>query len=244
MTRTEFQLDGSGPLYRQIRRAIAEPILTGQLSPGTRLPSEHAFMEVFDTSRTTINRALQMLADEGLVSRHRRNGTFVAAQVTEHAVLELRDIADEIQSTGADYTYELLEREVANIDKSQSKEFGFRDGTSALYLKCRHLADGIPFVIEDRYISVGSVPDVSNEPFTDTPPSRWLLENVPWSRAEHSIHAVNATDEDATLLCIPISAACLQIERTTWLGERPVTHVLLTYPGNRHRLVGRFSPGQ
>jgi len=244
MIPTEFQLDGTGPLYRQIRRAIAEPILSGHLTPGARLPSEHAFMGVFNTSRMTINRALQMLADEGLVTRHRRNGTFVAAQVAEHAVMELRDIADEIQATGADYTYELLERWQIEVDRILEKKLGFQFGTSSLYLKCRHLADGVPFVIEERYINIGSVPDASGEAFTNTPPSRWLLENVPWSRAEHSIHAVNATDDIATLLEISPGDACLQIERTTWLTERPVTHVLLTYPGARHRLVGRFSPGQ
>ena len=70
-----FKLDGSGPLYRQIKRAITQPILLGRCGPGTRLPSEVAFTRMFCTSRMTVNRALQMLADEGLVVRHRRNGT-------------------------------------------------------------------------------------------------------------------------------------------------------------------------
>jgi len=238
-----FVLDGQGPLYRQIKRAIAGPILSGQLDPGTRLPSEDAFTRIFATSRMTVNRALQMLADEGLVTRHRRNGTFVAAQVAEHAVMELRDIADEVEDTGATYTYQLLQRRQIRPDSVIAGHLGLRTGNSVLYLQCRHLADGVAFVIEDRYINSKSVPDADHEPFDKTPPSRWLLANVPWTRAEHAVTALNAPQDMANLLEIPHHEACLRVERTTWLAERPVTYVHLTYPGARHRLVGRFTPG-
>ena len=240
---TEFALDGRGPLYRQIKRAIAEPILSGALGPGTRLPSEDTFTRIFKTSRMTVNRALQMLADEGLVTRHRRNGTFVAAQVAEHAVMELRDIADEVADTGAAYTYQLLQRRKIRTDRALAAQLGIKAGQPVLYLQCRHLADSVPFVIEDRYINLTSVAEAENEPFNNTPPSRWLLENVPWTRAEHAVTAINASEDIAKLLDLSPGEACLRVERTTWLAERPVTHVHLTYPGTRHRLVGRFTPG-
>ena len=240
----EYVLDGQGPLYRQIKRAIANPILSGKYDPGTRLPSEDSFTRIFHTSRMTVNRALQMLADEGLVTRHRRNGTFVAAQVTEHAVMELRDISDEVTDTGASYTYQLLQRRRIKADNDVAGHLGIRPGSTILYLQCRHLADGAAFVIEDRYINSKTVPGADNEAFAQTPPSRWLLENVPWTRAEHAITALNASTDMANLLEIPRHEACLRIERTTWLANQPVTYVHLTYPGTRHRLVGRFSPGQ
>ena len=240
----DYALDGSGPLYRQIKRAIADPILSGQFDPGTRLPSEDTFTRIFATSRMTVNRALQMLADEGLITRHRRNGTFVAAQVTEHAIMDVRDIADDVAGLGATYTYRLLARRKINAGKSIASSLGTTPRQSVLYLYCLHLADDVPFVIEERYINTVSVPGASDESFRGTPPSRWLLENVPWTRAEHAITATNATDQVAKLLDINLSDACLCVERTTWLAERPVTYVRLTYPGNRHRLIGHFTPGR
>jgi len=239
-----FILDGRGPLYRQIKRAIAEPILSGLFDPGTRLPSEDAFTRIFETSRMTVNRALQMLADDGLITRHRRNGTFVAAQVTEHAVMELRDVGDEVENTGAAYTYQLLQRRQIKADGVIAGHLGVQTGDTVLYLQCRHLADDAAFVIEDRYINSKSVPGADTEPFDRIPPSRWLLENVPWTRAEHAVTALNASNDIAALLEIPHHEACLRVERTTWLAERPITYVHLTYPGSRHRLVGRFTPGE
>ncbi len=239
----EFPLDGHGPLYRQIKRAIADPILSGTFDPGTRLPSEDTFTRIFNTSRMTVNRALQMLADEGLITRHRRNGTFVAAQIAEHAVMELRDIADEVSDTGATYRYQLLQRAKIKTDSLIASQLGTRPGSPVLYLHCRHLADGVAFIIEDRYINIDSVPEAAEESFSKTPPSRWLLENVPWTRAEHAVTAINASEDMAQLLDLPLNEACLRVERTTWLADRPVTYVRLTYPGTRHRLVGRFTPG-
>jgi GntR family transcriptional regulator, histidine utilization repressor len=239
-----YPLDGRGALYRQIKRSIAAAIHSGQKAPGDRLPSEHEFMAIFATSRMTVNRSLQMLADEGLIVRHRRNGTFVAPAVVEHAVMELRDIADEIEETGAVYTYELLERREVPMDTTVAERLECAKGDAALFLKCRHLSDGEPVLIEERHINLNAVPAARVAAFDEVPPNRWLLGNVPWSRVEHSILAINATDEQAGLLQITPGDACLRVERTTWMTGEGLTCVQLTYPGNRHRLVGRFSTGQ
>jgi len=239
-----FKLDGDGPLYRQIRRAIAQPILLGQYGPGTRLPSEHDFMDRFKTSRMTVNRALQMLADEGLVRRHRRNGTFVAHQAAEHAVMELRDIGDEVAATGATYGYRLAAQTPARADRVLAGRLGIAVGAPVLHLLCNHLSDGEVILIEERYINMKAVPDCAAKTFEETPPGRWLVENVPWSRAEHVIRAVNADEDTAAMLGILPGAACLTVERTTWHDGLPITFVTLTYPGERHHLVGTFTPGQ
>ena len=100
-----------------------------------------------------------------------------------------------------------------------------------------------PFVLEDRHINLKAVPAAAAARFEEMPPSDWLLRNVPWSRAEHSIYAVNASTEIAALLGIETGAACLRLQRTTWHAELPVTLATLTYPGSGHRLSGSFSPG-
>ncbi|NQV98229.1 MAG: UTRA domain-containing protein [Rhodospirillales bacterium] len=240
----DYTLDGDGPLYRQINRAIAQPILSGQSAPGTRLLSEHEFMRLFKTSRMTVNRALQMLADDGLVKRHRRNGTFVAAQIAEHSVMELKDIGEEIEAQGATYGYQLLERRVVKADAERAEQLAVKKGTLLLFVLCRHCRDDQPLLIEHRYINTIAAPACLDEPFTEAPPGHWLLDNIPWSRAEHIITAVNASPRIARDLDIQAGDACLSVERTTWQDGQRVTFVTLTYPGDKHRLVGTFAPGR
>ncbi len=65
------------PLYFQLKTLILEQILEGRYPPGERLPTEHELCREFGISRTPVTRALSELAEEGVVVRRRRRGTFV-----------------------------------------------------------------------------------------------------------------------------------------------------------------------
>lgn len=52
----------------------------GESSPGRLLPSENAIVRKFGVSRSTANKVLNILREEGLVERQRGRGTMVAAQ--------------------------------------------------------------------------------------------------------------------------------------------------------------------
>ena len=65
------------PLYYQLKTLLLEEVLDGRYGPGDRLPTEHELCEQFGISRTPVSRALTELAEEGVILRHRRRGTFV-----------------------------------------------------------------------------------------------------------------------------------------------------------------------
>ena len=58
------------------------------------------------------------------------------------------------------------------------------------------------------------------------------------------IRRARVFERPLTLVTLDIApgAPCLVVERRTWQGGVPVTHVRLAYPGERHQLIGRFSP--
>jgi multiple sugar transport system substrate-binding protein len=65
------------PIYFQLKTLLTEEILTGRYGPDDRLPTEHELCARYGISRTPVTRALSELADEGLILRRRRHGTFV-----------------------------------------------------------------------------------------------------------------------------------------------------------------------
>jgi len=67
------------PLYKQIYQSIKDKIISGELRPKDRVPSEQEFMDEFMVSKITVKNALAALVDEGLVTRIQGKGTFVAA---------------------------------------------------------------------------------------------------------------------------------------------------------------------
>lgn len=65
------------PIYFQLKTLLLEEILNGTYPPGSRLPTEHELCARLGVSRTPVSRALSELADEGVIVRKRRSGSFV-----------------------------------------------------------------------------------------------------------------------------------------------------------------------
>ena len=233
---------GIGPIYEQIRRAIAEPIVAGRWRPGRRIPSEMELTKAFKASRMTVNRALTALAADGLIVRWRRRGSFVAERAVELSVFEIWDIAAEIERSGRAYAYELLARKPMAADADLASDMDVPIGTPLLALTCRHSADGEVVQLEHRLINLAAVPQAAHSTFDDVAPGRWLLDHVPWSEAEHTIRAEPADARTAASMRIERGAACLVIERLTWQGRKTITLARLVHPGDRHALKGRFRP--
>jgi GntR family histidine utilization transcriptional repressor len=236
------KLDGAGPVYDQIRRAIRDLILGGDWTPGTSVPPEHALMEQLGASRMTVHRALVQLAREGLITRRRRSGTIVASPPASHAMLDILSIPDEVRRLGQSYSHDLLSRRDGRPTAEVAALFALKRGDVIAHLVTLHRSGGKPHVLEERVIHLATVPAAADEDFARTPPGDWLLENSLWSQAEHAISAVAAAPAEAQTLGTAAGDPCLLVERRTWNQEAPVTAVRLLYPGTRHRFVGRFGP--
>jgi len=238
-------LDGQGPLWQQIRRALIKPIEDGRWTPDQKIPKEFEIIERYGAARMTVHRALRSLAAEGYITRKRRFGTVVAARPPERPVLEIWDIGAEVARLGADYRFEILERQI--LPGGDRKASALEAGADApvLRLIARHFSDGAPLQLEERLINLATTPDAAEQSFTDIAPGSWLVRHVPWRDAEHTISAENASTSMAKLLDIPAQTACLVVERRTWAeGGEPITWARLVHPGDKRRLVGRFRSGQ
>lgn len=229
-------------LHERIRAEIEDRILTGAWKPGHRIPYEHELTVQFGCARMTVNKAIASLVDAGLIVRRRRVGSFVAQPRIHSAVLDIPDIQAEIAGRGATYGLKLLSRRRRRPARGQPEELKLAGGGDLLAVRCLHLADGQPFALEDRQISLAAVPEAEAADFGAVPPGTWLLDHVPWTEAEHRIAAVNADGETARLLTIEEGTACLALERRTWRGDRHITHVRQLFPGESYDLIARFTP--
>lgn len=195
-------------------------------------------MAEYACARMTVSRALSDLAARGLVNRRKRAGTVVAhPPVHSAALVAIADIQAEIESRGRAYEHRLLYRGVV-ADPAGHRELAGR----VLTLRTLHLADGAPFALEERLISLDAAPEAEAADFTHHAPGGWLLAHTPWTEAEHRIAAVGADAGTAQLLGLDSGAACLRLERRTWRDGQAVTWASQIFPGSAYDLVARFSP--
>lgn len=65
------------PPYEQVRRQVAEAVVTGRLVPGTRLPPVRRLAGDLGLAANTVARAYRELEQAGLVETRGRGGTIV-----------------------------------------------------------------------------------------------------------------------------------------------------------------------
>ncbi|HJF16829.1 MAG TPA: GntR family transcriptional regulator [Globicatella sulfidifaciens] len=76
------------PLFEQIKNAIKENIMTGQLDDGEQLPSVRVLSKELKVSILTVKKAYDELAKEGFIEVRQGLGTFVAENNQELKVEE------------------------------------------------------------------------------------------------------------------------------------------------------------
>ncbi|WP_226886874.1 UTRA domain-containing protein [Nisaea nitritireducens] len=227
---TQSALKSWQGIQAEIKRRIANRVWR----PGELIPGEMELAAEFGCARATVNRALQGLADSGLLERRRKAGTRVALDPVRKATLEIPITRIEVEAMGCAYRFDILERRRARLPAGITEMMALTEAPDALRIKGLHLADGAPFLYEDRWVNLQAVPAFAEADFSAISPNEWLVRNQPFTRGDIAFSAGNASEEEAECLATDVGVALFVIERVTWSAEIPITVVRLSYrPGYR-----------
>lgn len=116
----------SDPLYRKIAEDIKAAIRTGVWKYGQRIPSERELMPKYQVSRITARQALQIIEQEGLISRSRGKGSIVLykpdplAAAPKHTFGFLTYL--DIETMSSDYPYvPIMQAFQVAVDKANGR---------------------------------------------------------------------------------------------------------------------------
>lgn len=237
----EIDKSAPEPIYQQIKTTIEAKISSGEWTAGQKLPSENELVVALDVSRMTINRALRELTQQGLVNRVHGLGSFVADRPRHASLIELQDIALEIESSGKQHSSRIvaLDRRLASDELAAQMQLP--KGSEVFFLSAVHNQDDLPIQFEQRYVNPQLVPGFIDQDFKRTTSTAYLLQQFRPDEMEHIVSAVVPDLQIQNLLRIERNQPCLQLNRRTWINHQVVTQVTLTYPGNRYDLGARYA---
>jgi len=228
-------------LSEQIMADLAGEIASGAWPPGHRIPFEHELMVRYGCARATVGKAVNALAERGLLERRRKAGTFVAAPRIASAVLQIPDIRAEVEARGLSWRWRRLGLGMRRPDpKGRAASLGVNG--PLLEVRGVHVAGGAPFAHETRLINLAEAPTAADESFATEAPGAWLLAHAPWSEARHEISAANPDLDIAEALRVPTRHACLVLERWTWRAGAGITYARQVFPGENFTLAASFAP--
>lgn len=233
--RPRAENDGA-PLYASVKQMILGRIHSGEWPPRHRVPSENELVAELGVSKMTANRALRELASEGELIRIQGVGSFVAERKGSSALLEVRNIAEEIAERGHVHAAEVvvLAEVAASPDIASALDVDI--GAPVFHSLIVHSEDGVPIQIEDRHVNPAAAPDYLAQDFTVLTPNAYLTAAAPLSGSSHLVEAIMPQPWERTLLTILGTEPCLAIRRRTWSSSRVVSVARLVYPGFRYRL--------
>ena len=229
----------SAPLYQQVKDYIVEHILSGKWPQGYRVSSENELTGQLGLSRMTVHRALRELHTEGWLERIQGAGSFVAEPKPQSALLEIRNIREEVMERGHTYGCRVLRLESvpAIVEVAAALEIEARSPVHHSILV--HLENGTAVQFEERFVNPSFAPEYAEQDFSTITPYEYLITQGPIEAAEHVIEAVSPVRRVQEALAVGPTEPCLQLTRRTWSKGLVVTRVQQIYPGSRYRLAGR-----
>lgn len=217
---------------------LHDRISSGALSTGARLPAEPDLALEHGVARVTIRRALDQLAQDGLVQRRAGVGTFVIGPAAPKARAEIADVFGQLRAMGMHTDVQLL-------------AFGYVAAPAPVAQALRLAPDTlVQHAVRVRGIEAGPfshltthVPADIGRTFSEaelaTQPLLTLLERsgIRLGTARQTITALLAGPDIARLLGVEFGAPLLALTRVVSdAAGRPVEHLRAIYRPDRFSL--------
>lgn len=204
----------SVPQYIQIANNLIDQIESGELAPGTRLPSERKLSELFDVNRLTLRRALSRLEAQGLVRREHGKGNFIAEPKIERQSGKLISFTNGMQRRGLVPGAKVINIEQRPVEAAIAEQLDIPVLTPVFFMIRLRMINQEPVMLEQLWVPVSRFPgleqqDLNNRSIYEIMKTEY---GVSMSKAQRTLEPVIATEYEAELLGIEAGAP-LMLER-------------------------------
>lgn len=232
------------PAYHQIASHLEERISLGEWRLGDKLPAEETLAREYHVSRITLRQAMAELEHQGLITRQRGRGAFLAGTPSP--------FVESLNLPGMDQTVRRLryDREILGWERADQVEPALRQAFSLtakrplIHLSRLFLLEGKTLALNRVWLPEELVPGILedgllNGSISDTMAQRY---GTPFARIENYIAAGRLNAADAALMGSVYDTPVLEILSTHFLADgRPAQFSRTLWVGSLVRF--HFSTG-
>lgn len=200
------------PLYKQLKDLIKEKILSGELGPNQKIPSELELSQQYQISRITVRNAISELVDEEMLVKKQGKGTFVHRPKIGENLLNggsFTNLCRQNGMTPGSRTIRLMLKEPTERD---ARELQLRPGEKVIYLQRVRYANDLPVMLENNYFPEHFTA-LLDEKLDDVSLYVILREkyNIYLKSSTKVIQIAEALDTEAALLGVRVKTPLLQV---------------------------------
>ncbi|MFE9609189.1 GntR family transcriptional regulator [Streptomyces sp. NPDC006012] len=224
------------PLWYQVSQSLRASILGRSPQDSLRLPTEERLAEHYGVSVLTMRQALKELEGEGLISRHRRRGTFIEPGARRGTPVRLLGSVDAIVAQQSGMTTELLDRGRASVPGGLTEYFPDLTEVETYHRLRFDEGSGEPTNHARNYVRPTLARCFAPEDLVRWPMTKVLRDvaGADISRITDTVEARLADPETARLLQVPLLSPILHYTGVTYDAADQVLDVaVIHYRGDR-----------
>lgn len=226
------------PLYIQLAATLRRKIVDGEITSGQALPSERDLCDILGASRVTVRKAIELLTEEGLLTRRQGSGTFVTQRI-EAPGSYLSSFSQDAEARGEATETIWILKSHGQASEEEARLLEIDDGAPVVRLSRVRLAASEPLAVENATVPADMLPEIE----TIGASLYQALEkrgNRPVT-GKQRVRAALAGPIEAGLLTIAENSEILRIERLTRRADgRPVELTRSAYRGDRYDFVSEL----
>lgn len=214
------------PHYRRIAEALRARIR--QSGEGERVPSEHELRARFGVSRMTARHALEVLRQEGLLSRQIGRGSFVSSLAHARRLRVIGSVEDML-ALGEETRFRLVGRAVVPAPGEVADALRLGPGAAVVRVTGVRVVEGGAFQHVTAYLPEAIGVGVLDEDLSATSVIGRVERRlgITVTRIEQGVEVARAPRAVSDLLDANPGTAMLRFRRTYWAGEAdPVEHAV------------------
>lgn len=205
------------PMYAQLYDILFQDIVNQVYRIGDRIPSESELVERYGVSRITARRAMEMLANNGLIEKRRGYGSVVVSSVPVTSLQRVRTYACDPVRPGPFPSKRQIRADIVPAQSGVAEVMGVAPGTELFRLVRLHLLGEVPAFLEFNYYEHELFPDATVRDFVHGSLRSYVNNacGVTWKHASQIVSATAADSLAARLLDVEEGAPLLQMQRIT-----------------------------
>ena len=221
----------SVPLYYQLCNHLQKLIQGGIYHTGERIPSEADLCTQYAVSRVTVRKALDVLVQDGVLTRRHGLGTFVASPVFIESPYAQGSFAASCRQQGVTPSTQILFKAETPAKEQIAADMGIENGAPIYELHRLRLANGLASIYEIDYIRTAMQPCLERENLEDISLLTVIQQKsgLQYDGVEDMIDIAYATEEIAAALDCEVNAPLLCVYQKVYASCGSVMYINCQY---------------
>lgn len=205
--------------YEKIAKDLEEKIKSGLYSNG--LPSERELTKLYDKSRGTIRRVLELLREKTVIRSKRGSGSFVNKGLIEQPLDSIYSLTEDMNRVGKSVETLILDFQRLVPKKYIREKMNLEKKEEVYYIKRLRYIDDIPAIVEKNYLPTRLFNKITKDKLVNRSLYKYLekYHDNKFTESYEEFTAILSDKELRDDLQLKKSVPIIQINRISYSGN-------------------------